>query len=252
LTDTAALELLDVSFSYGHGEDALKNVSVRIASGERVALVGPNGAGKSTLLLAIVGVLHARGTVRVSGLELNRGTLKEIRRRVGLVFQNADDQLFMPTVREDVAFGPMQLGLAPDELEAAVDGALEMVGMTGLAAREPHHLSGGEKRAASIATVLSMRPSILALDEPTPGLDPRSRRRLIEFLKRLDSTCLVASHDLEMVLSLCERVVLLDGGSVVADGPSFDILADEKLMEDHGLEVPLSIMLGRRRPDPAD
>ncbi len=203
----------------------------------------PDGAGKSTLLLALIGVLRAKGTIRVGEVILSRSTLREVRRLVGLVFQDPDDQLFMPTIAEDLAFGPAQMGLARPELDARVEEALTSVGLAGLGGRAPHHLSGGEKRAASLATVLSMGPEILALDEPTTGLDPRSRRRVIKLLRRLGGTCLIATHDLEAVLDLCERAVLLDAGRVVADGPVREVFSDAPLMEAHGLEVPLSIRL---------
>ena len=243
MSGTPAIELEDLRFAYGDGREAIAGVSCRVEGGERVALVGPNGAGKSTLLLLLVGVLRGEGTIRVGGEVLSRSTLREIRRMVGLVFQDPDDQLFMPTIAEDVAFGPAQTGLTRDELDKRVEEALESVGMAGFGSREPHHLSGGEKRAASLATVLSMRPDVLALDEPTTGLDPRSRRRVIGLLKRREQAMLVATHDLEMVLELCGRVVLLDEGKVVTDGPTREVLRDQALMEAHGLEVPLSIKL---------
>ena len=242
--ETPAIELQDVHFAYHDGREAVSGVSFSVARGERVALIGPNGAGKSTLLLLLVGVLRGEGTIRVGGVTLTRSTLREIRRAVGLVFQDADDQLFMPTIAEDVAFGPAQTGLGPDELERRVNEALDSVGLAGFGPREPHHLSGGEKRAASLATVLSMRPDVLALDEPTNGLDPRSRRRAISLLRKREQTLLVATHDLEMVLALCTRAVLIDGGKLLADGPARELLADRALMEGHGLEVPLSIGLG--------
>ncbi len=249
MNGTPAIEFEGLRFSYGDDREAVGGVSCRVGTKERVALVGPNGAGKSTLLLLLVGVLRGQGTIRVGGTELSRSTLREIRRSVGLVFQDADDQLFMPTIAEDVAFGPAQTGLSRDELDRRVEEALESVGLAGFGPRQPHHLSGGEKRAASLATVLSMRPEILALDEPTRGLDPRSRRRVIQLLGSREQTLLVATHDLEMVLDLCGRVVLLDEGQVVADGPAREVLAEQPLMEAHGLEVPLSIRLGGE-PDP--
>ena len=242
------LEIENLHYAYSDRE-ALSGVSLRVERGERVALVGPNGAGKSTLLLCIIGVLRGRGVVRVGGETLSRSTLREIRRRAGLVFQDPDDQLFMPTISEDVAFGPSQMGLSREEIASRVEEALGSVGLAGFGPRAPHHLSGGEKRAASVATVLSMHPEMLALDEPTGGLDPRSRRRLIdflrdEFLRGREQTLLVATHDLEMVLDLCGRTVLLAGGKVVAEGETRRVLSDGPLMEAHGLEVPLSIRLG--------
>jgi len=238
------IEFRDVSFAYHDAHSALEGVALSVAEGERVALVGPNGAGKSTLLLCLIGILDAKGEVTVGGTRLTRATRREVRRRVGLVFQDPDDQLFMPTIAEDVAFGPAQMGLTRAEIDARVSEALAAVGLEGLGDRAPHHLSGGEKRAASLATVLSMAPDVLALDEPTDGLDPRARRRVMELLRSLDRTCLIATHDLEMVLELCSRVVVMDGGRVVAEGAAREVLADEALMEAHGLEVPLSIRLG--------
>jgi cobalt/nickel transport system ATP-binding protein len=243
LSGTPAIEIKDLRFAYHDGREAVAGVTCRVDYGERVALVGPNGAGKSTLLLLLVGVLRGEGTIRVSGEILSRSTLRNIRRRLGLVFQDADDQLFMPTIAEDVAFGPAQTGLTSEELDKRVEEALESVGLHDFGPREPHHLSGGEKRAASLATVLSMRPEILALDEPTTGLDPRSRRRVMGLLKRREQALLLATHDLEMVLEICGRAVLLDEGKIVTDGPAREVLADQALMEAHGLEVPLSIRL---------
>ena len=250
MDDVPAVEIESLRFAYHNGREAIAGVTCRVGRGERVAFVGPNGAGKSTLFLLLVGVLRGEGAIRVEGNTLSRSTLRQIRRSVGLVFQHPDDQLFMPTIAEDVGFGPAQTGLSRDELDARVAGALEAVGLGGLGSREPHHLSGGEKRAASLATVLSMEPGILALDEPTTGLDPRSRRRAIDLLERREQTLLVATHDLEMVLEVCSRAVLLDEGRIVADGRARDVLADGALMEAHGLEVPLSIRLGARRSEP--
>ena len=241
-----AIDIEDLRFAYHDGREAVAGVTCRVGRGERVALVGPNGAGKSTLLLLLVGVLRGKGTIRVGGEVLSRSTLRGIRRKVGLVFQDADDQLFMPTIAEDVAFGPAQLGLAGEDLDSCIEESLDSVGLAGFGPREPHHLSGGEKRAASLATVLSMSPEVLALDEPTNGLDPRSRRRVIGLLKRREQTLLVATHDLEAVLELCGRAVLLDEGKVAADGPARELLSDESLMEAHGLEAPLSTSPGRR------
>ena len=239
--DLPAVEIEDLRFSYPDGREALAGVSLSVSKGERVALVGPNGAGKSTLLLCLTGILRGTGSVRVAGVTLSRRTLREVRSRVGLVFQDPEDQLFMPTVAEDVAFGPSQTGLARAEVDSRVAGALRAVGLDGFGGRSPHHLSLGEKRACALATVLSMDPEVLALDEPTSGLDPRSRRRAIRLLASLGKTCLVATHDLEMALDLCPRVAVLDSGRVVADGDSARVLSDATLMEAHGLEVPGSI-----------
>jgi len=237
----ALIELEGVRYAYPEGTEALRGVSLRIEPGERVAFVGPNGAGKSTLLLALAGLVPAQGTIRIAGATLGRTTLREIRRKIGLVFQDPHDQLFMPTVAEDVAFGPSQMGLPREEVERRVLEALRSVGLEGLGDRAPHHLSGGERRAASLATVLPMEPEALALDEPTGELDPRSRRRVIGLLRGLARTCLVATHDLEMARELCGRAVLLDRGQVAADGKPDALFADAALMDAHGLEVPASL-----------
>jgi energy-coupling factor transporter ATP-binding protein EcfA2 len=248
----AIVELVDVRYVYPGGPEALRGISLRVEAGERVALVGPNGAGKSTLLLALVGLLPASGTIRVGGVTLDRGTVREIRRRVGLVFQDPNDQLFMPTLEEDAAFGPEQLGLPREEAARRAAAALQAVGLAGLGSRAPHHLSGGERRAASLATVLPLDPDALALDEPTNGLDPRARRRTIELLRGLNRTLLIATHDLEMALALCGRAVLIDGGRVAADGRPRVLFADAALMDAHGLEVPASLSLRGGAPPPAD
>jgi cobalt/nickel transport system ATP-binding protein len=237
----ALVELDDVRYAYPDGPEVLRGVTLRLEAGERVALVGPNGAGKSTLLLALAGLVPAQGRIAVGGVTLGRSTLREIRRKVGLVFQDSNDQLFMPTVAEDVAFGPSQMGLPPEEADRRVREALRSVGLEGLGDRAPHHLSGGERRAASLATVLPLEPDVLALDEPTGELDPRSRRRVIGLLRGLGRACLVATHDLEMALDLCGRAAILDGGAIAADGPPRTLFADAALMEAHGLEIPPSL-----------
>jgi cobalt/nickel transport system ATP-binding protein len=239
------LELTDVRYRYPTGTDALRGITLSVAPGERVGLVGPNGAGKSTLLLAIAGFLPATGKVRVGGHTLTRSTVRDVRRHLGLVFQSADDQLFMPRVADDVAFGPVNMGLDDAEVVARVHESLEAVGLKGYETRQPYHLSVGEKRRAALATVLAMRPQILVLDEPSANLDPRGRRRLIELLKTLSSTYIVIGHDLDLILDVCGRTVLMDGGQIVADGPSASVLTDRALLESHGLELPLSIA-GRR------
>ena len=234
-----ALEVEGLRFRYPDGTPALDGVDLVVAPGERVALLGPNGAGKTTLSLHTNGLLRAEsGTVRVAGVELEQATLREIRRRVGFVFQDAEDQLFMSRVRDDVAFGPANHGLRGAELDARVDAALAALGVTHLADRAPHHLSGGEQRRVAIATVLALRPDVLVLDEPTAGLDPASRRDLIGVLQGLDVAQLVVTHDLPLVLELCPRTVLMDGGVVVAEGPSRELLADAALLAAHRLESP--------------
>lgn len=239
---TPALELRGLTHRYPDGTDALRGVDLVIAAGETVGLVGPNGAGKSTLALNVVGFLHpASGSVRVFGTEVGHPTLQEIRRRVGLVFQSPDDQLFMATVFDDVAFGPLNLGLPEDEVRRRVTAALAGVGLAGLECKFPGHLSGGQKRSAALAGVLAMGPDLLLLDEPSSNLDPAGRRALIRQLAALPQAKLVTTHDLEMVLDLCPRVVVLDAGRVVADGPALDILSDAPLMERHRLEVPYSL-----------
>lgn len=235
----AAIEIRDLSYAYPDGTEALRGVSLRVEHGEAVALVGGNGAGKSTLLLQLTGGLPARrGEVRIGGVLLTRESAAQARRAVGMVFQDPDDQLFMPTVAEDVAFGPLNAGLPPDEVEARVTGALAGVGMEHVRNRPPYRLSAGEKRAVAIATALAMSPDILLLDEPSSNLDPRGRRRLIELLLSFGHTRLLATHDLELVVEVCSRVIVLGGGRVVADGPVREILNDEGFMLAHGLERP--------------
>lgn len=242
---SAPVEVTDLRFAYPDGQEALAGVSLRLEAGQRTALVGPNGAGKSTLALHLNGIHRpAAGQVRIGDLLLADDTVAEIRRRVGLVLPDPDDQLFMPTVGEDVAFGPANLGLRGRELDMRVEAALVTVGAADLAPRAPHHLSDGEKRRVALATVLAMEPDVLVLDEPTAGLDPRGRRRLIELLAGLEVTQLVATHDLALVLELCERTVIMDGGRIVADGPTPQILADADLLAAHGLEA-LTTLPGR-------
>ncbi len=237
-----AVPVLDVrglAHAYPDGHQALFGVDLHVHEGERVALLGPNGAGKTTLVLHLNGILNAgAGTVAVSGLAVEKTNLKEIRRRVGVVFQDPDDQLFMATVRQDVAFGPANMGLRGAELEDRVMGALEMVGMADFADRPPHHLSFGQRRRVAVATVLAMEPEILVLDEPSSNLDPASRRELADILRSLDVTVLMVTHDLPYALELCPRSVVLHDGQVVADGATYDLLTDEELMRRHRLELP--------------
>jgi cobalt/nickel transport system ATP-binding protein len=237
---TFALEVSGLAFAYPDGHQALFGVDLSVAPGERVAVLGPNGAGKTTLVLHLNGIHLAQlGTVAVGGLAVTEPNLREIRRRVGLVFQDPDDQLFMPTVAQDVAFGPANLGLRGPELDERVDRALGAVGMLDHAHRPPHHLSFGQRRRVAVATVLAMDPEILVLDEPTSNLDPASRRELADILTGLDITILVVTHDLPYALELCPRSVIMDGGLIVADGPTPDILADRDMLAAHRLELPL-------------
>ncbi len=231
-----SIEIEHLSFSYPDGHPALRDVSLRIAPGEKVALVGPNGAGKSTLILHLNGILRGEGRVTVCGLPVEEKNLGRVRAAVGLVFQNPDDQLFSPTVFDDVAFGPLYQGLPPAEVERRVTSALAAVKMEAYARRVSHHLSVGEKKRIAIATVLSMEPEVLVLDEPTAGLDPRARRGLIHLLRDLPMTMLVSSHDLAMVRELLPRMVIMDEGRIVADGPTAELMKDEQLLEAHGLE----------------
>lgn len=234
--EVPALLVENLSFSYPDGQVALRGVSLDVRQGEKVALVGPNGAGKSTLMLQLNGILAGRGRIQVAGLPVVKSNLPMIRAKVGLVFQNPDDQLFSPTVFEDVAFGPLHMGLPEDEVRARVDEALTAVHMSAYADRLSHHLSMGEKKRISIATVLSMRPSLLVLDEPSAGLDPRARRTLIHLLRDLPITMLVSTHDMALVKELFPRTLVMDEGLIVADGLTGEILEDEALLEAHGLE----------------
>ena len=234
-----SLEIHGLAYSYPDGHQALFGVDLSISQGERVALLGPNGAGKTTLVLHLNGLLDAGlGSVTVAGLPVEKENFKEIRRRVGVVFQDPDDQLFMPTVRDDVAFGPANMGLDGTELDDRVDHALNLVGMSEFADRPPHHLSFGQRRRVAVATVLAMEPEILVLDEPSSNLDPASRRELADILKDLDITMLMVTHDLPYALELCPRAVVLSGGVIVGDGPTRDILLDDNLMKSNRLELP--------------
>lgn len=233
------IEVMDLGFAYPDGTEALRGISFEVARGESVAIVGANGAGKSTLLQHLNGYLTpTRGGVRVAGQPLTRDRAAEIRRAVGVVFQDPDDQLFMPTVFDDVAFGPLNLGVPPGEVERRASVALDRVGMAHLRDRPPHKLSAGEKRAVAIATILALSPDVLVMDEPSSNLDPRGRRRLMELLATFDHTKIIASHDLELVVELCPRVIVMDSGVIVADGPTGHLLSDEPLMLAHGLERP--------------
>ncbi len=237
-----ALRVAGLHFAYPDGSVALSGVDLSVAPGERVALLGPNGAGKTTLVLHLNGILHGgAGTVEVAGTPVDprdRAAVAEIRRRVGIVFQDPDDQLFMPTVAEDVAFGPANLGVRGDELRARVDEALAAVDMAAHRDQVPHHLSFGQRRRVAVATVLAMRPEVLVLDEPSSNLDPASRRELAGIITSLPVTVLMVTHDLPYALQLCPRSVILDTGRIVADGATRDVLADRELLAAHRLELP--------------
>jgi cobalt/nickel transport system ATP-binding protein len=239
------IEIKELNYSYPDGTVALNNINLDLFEGETLGIIGPNGAGKSTFLLHLNGLLRGKGHVKIADLEVNDKNLKKIRSKVGMVFQDPDSQLFMPTVFEDVAFGPMNMGLSKDKVESAVTEALTKVDMLKSIKRLSHHLSFGEKKRISIATVLSMSPEILVLDEPSSNLDPKHRRDLINLLKELDVTQIVATHDMDMVMDICTRIVLIDKGTIVADGKVMDILSDKDLLESHDLELPFSLMSNR-------
>ena len=237
-----AIQVANLCYRYHDGTDALRGVSFRVVPGECVGLLGPNGSGKSTLLLHLNGILPEKlgrdSAVQILGQPVTPDTIETIRRQVGLVFQDPDDQLFCPTVEEDVAFGPQQLGLSEAAVRARVQSALAQVGLADFGHRATHHLSHGEKRRACLAGVLACEPAVLVLDEPTSDLDPRGRREFKALLRRVAATKLIATHDLELVVELCSRAIVLDKGAVVADGPVIELLNDEELMLAHGLEKP--------------
>ena len=246
------LEIRDLAFAYPDGRQALFGADLSVAAGERVAILGPNGAGKTTLVLHLNGTLGSgsggsggtgAGSVVVDGLTVGRSTLKQIRRRVGIVFQDPDDQLFMPTVRDDVAFGPINLGLRGADLDARVDRALALTGMADAADRAPHHLSFGQRRRVAASTVLSMDPTILVLDEPSSNLDPVARREFAEIVLALGLTTLMVTHDLLYALQLCPRSVVMNDGRIVADGPTAEILRDADLLAANRLELPFGFVL---------
>jgi cobalt/nickel transport system ATP-binding protein len=239
----AAIDVEGLTFAYSGGLTALHQIRFEVRAGDSIGLVGPNGAGKTTLFLCLSGVLPVRsGVVRVAGLDpANRAERSQLPARVGIVFQNSDDQLFNATVFDDVAFGPLNLGLSADEVRQRVAEALERVGLAGLEQRVPFHLSGGEKRRAALAGVLAMRPEVLLLDEPSMYLDPRGRREFIGLINGLPGTRMIASHDLELILETCQQAMVLDGGHLMARGSARSLLADAALMAAHGLEVPHSL-----------
>jgi cobalt/nickel transport system ATP-binding protein len=251
---SCAVHAVGVSYSYPNGRPALRGVELHVEHGERVAVLGPNGAGKTTLLLHLNGLMRGEGSLEVAGLHVEDGTLAALRARVGLVFQDPDDQLFMPTVAEDVSFGPLNQGLPRAEVERRVAQALAAVRMEGAAERAPFQLSMGERRRVAIATVLAMRPSLLVLDEPSANLDPRARRELLDILERIDRTMLITTHDLPLAAELCERAVILADGRIVADAECRELLADAELLARHDLELPAGFALDRvtRRPRPGN
>jgi len=242
-----SLRISNLAYAYPDGHQALFGVNLELKKGERVALLGPNGAGKTTLVLHLNGIIATQqGSVSVAGTVVdgkNKESLKHIRERVGIVFQDPDDQLFMPTVFEDVAFGPYNFGLRDEELKRVVNDALAKVGMAEFAERPPHHLSFGQRRRVAVATVLAMNPEILVLDEPSSNLDPASRRELAAILKGLNVTILMVTHDLPYALELCERSVILSGGVIAADGKTADLFANEELLAKHRLELPVGFKI---------
>ena len=239
------IEFEGVSFAYDGEHPVLSDITFRIEKGEAVGLIGANGAGKSTLMKVMLGLLTARGAVRVDGLPVEKRTLPEVRRKLGFVLQNSDNQMFMPTIYEDMMFAPLNYGLSREEAEARVDDALAQLGLEALKHRHNHRLSGGEKRMAAIATILAMVPEAILMDEPTSALDPCNRRRVIDIIRQLKQTRLITSHDLDMILDTCDRVLLLSHGRIVADGPAEAILTDRALLEENRLELPLRFQAGR-------
>ena len=233
------IELEHVSIAYEKDAPVLRDISFAVKKGETVGLIGANGAGKSTLMKALLGLLPAEGRIRVDGIDLEPRTLAEIRRRLGVVLQNSDNQMFMPTVYEDMMFAPLNYGASRAEAEARVDAVLGRLGLTELKHRHNHRISGGEKRMAAIATILALEPVAILMDEPTSALDPYNRRLVINVIRELPQTLLIASHDLDMILDTCARVILLSGGRIAADGPADQILRDRALLEAHRMELPL-------------
>ena len=234
----AALKIVNYSYHYPDGTTALEDVSLSILHGEKVALIGPNGAGKSSLLLGMAGFAQGEGQIWVDGVEVGQKTLKTIRRVIGCCLENPDDQLFMPTLREDVGFGPLNMGLSAEQIQERVDQALSAVGLLKQADKPPHHLSAGQKRVAALATVLSMNPKILTFDEPDGSLDPRHRNALVELLTGLEQTLIIATCNMNFAYAIADRVILIDEGRIVADGTRDVVMRDPKLMVNHGLELP--------------
>ena len=235
------IEFKDVSFSYERGTPVIEHLSFRIEAGESVGLIGANGAGKSTVMKLLLGLVSGEGEVLVDGTPVQKQTLSEIRRKLGFVLQNSDHQMFMPTVYEDMMFAPLNYGVSREEAERRVDAVLERLGVEELKHRHNHRISGGEKRMAAIATILAMEPEAILMDEPTAALDPYNRRIIINTIRELEQTKLITSHDLDMILDTCERVILLSGGKLVADGRADDILRDKDLLEAHRMELPFCL-----------
>lgn len=232
-----AIEIVNFSYRYPDGTAALSDITLTVEHGQKLALIGPNGAGKSTLLLAMAGFAKGTGKVLIDGLEVNRKNLKKIRTCLGCCLENPDDQLFMPTLFDDVAFGPLNMGLVPEQVKARVADALQTVGLAEMADKAPHHLSAGQKRAAAIATILAMRPKIITLDEPDGSLDPRNRNNFLKLLRSLPQTLIIATCNMNFAAAFADRAVLLDKGSIIADGKAKKIMSNAELMTKHGLEV---------------
>ena len=239
----------NVSFTYPSGSKALHDLSFHIREGEQVGLIGANGSGKSTLMKAALGLISVQGAITVDGKPMNSQNLADIRKILGFVLQDSDNQMFMPTVAEDMLFGPLNYGLSREEAEKDIDATLEELNLTHLKYRHNHQMSGGEKRMAAIATILTMHPKVMLMDEPSAALDPRNRRKLIQTLNSLSVTKVIATHDLDLVLETCDRVLLLSGGTIVADGSADIILRDRKLLEDNSLELPFCLAGVPQRPD---
>jgi cobalt/nickel transport system ATP-binding protein len=236
------IDFNNVHFTYPDGTEALKSLSFRITHGESVGIVGANGAGKSTLISHMNGYLFpSGGTITIGDLQLSKSTINHVKKTVGVVFQNPDDQLFMPTVFDDVAFGPLNMGMTEERVIERVNEALTIVGCLNLKDKPPHHLSLGQKRAVTIAAVIAMQPDILVMDEPAASLDPRSRRQLINLLKEFRHTKIIASHDLDLIMDVCERCLVMSDGKITANGRTDEILLNEKLLEENNLELPLSL-----------
>lgn len=233
-----AIEIENLSYKYPDGTVALDNITLSVEHGQAVALIGPNGAGKSTLLLAMAGFIKGTGKVLIDGLQINGKNLKKVRTSLGCCLENPDDQLFMPTLFDDVAFGPLNMGLEAEQVKSRVADALKTVGLADMGDKAPHHLSAGQKRAAAIATILSMSPKIITLDEPDGNLDPRNRNNLIKLLAELPQTLIIATSNMNFAAAIADKAVLLDNGSIIADGDAKKIMSDSKMMTEHGLEVP--------------